>query len=636
MRIALRVFLSMALILGEIVAFGTSKEAAADIGNQATAIKFECPSVTDTNPESTTPVALGFIFDATKQVFSRVDNQSKDVTQKALPLVGCYVETSLYENSGSTWQIGIIGRDANGYFWKNGAGVSWRLKISPSGNELITDESNPYYKDGNKFILQSEPSFESSQSVRSCKIGTGGRQKSVSIDFPISKKRISPIGSPKVLLVVTDFVDSPYLGRPADLVNKIFEPAETYDFFFTNSYGKLKFDFSIFPNTIRSEIRYSDARPIRSSFQYRVPYDAISKLPKSVWSETYDSIVVLGYGVPEVFGAWAAIQEVPLAGIPYNFYNPGFAWSGIYSEANQKQSPSWKIFAHELGHLLGLIDLGATEVPDNYWKGGTPGPFDLMGQSPGAANEFFGWHKWLLGWINDDQVLCLDGKQDRVKFEISSLSRSTQGYKIAVIPVSKHEVLVIESRRQGIYDALGVNEGVLVYRIDIRNQYHPTLQPLKIVSRESDLSKRPFSQDFLDIDRYLQATLNPSQYVSSDGFLIESLSNFNSVDSIEVFYGKEAIDRIALIKSAEELKAKQEADAKAEAEAKVKAEAEAKVKAEAEAKAKAEAEAKAKAEAEAKAKSEAIKKKTITCTNGKITKKVIGTNPKCPKGYKKK
>ena len=32
----------------------------------------------------------------------------------------------------------------------------------------------------------------------------------------------------------------------------------------------------------------------------------------------------------------------------------------------------------------------------------------------------------------------------------------------------------------------------------------------------------------------------------------------------------------------------------------------------------------------------ASKKKTITCTKGKVTKKIAGTNPKCPTGYKKK
>jgi hypothetical protein len=40
-------------------------------------------------------------------------------------------------------------------------------------------------------------------------------------------------------------------------------------------------------------------------------------------------------------------------------------------------------------------------------------------------------------------------------------------------------------------------------------------------------------------------------------------------------------------------------------------------------------------EAEAKA-ALAVKKSTIRCIKGKVSKKVTGTNPKCPPGYKKK
>jgi hypothetical protein len=94
-------------------------------------------------------------------------------------------------------------------------------------------------------------------------------------------------------------------------------------------------------------------------------------------------------------------------------------------------------------------------------------------------------------------------------------------------------------------------------------------------------------------------------------------------------------------KAAAELKAKQEADAKAAAELRAKQEAEAKAAAELKAKqeieaavAKALAELKAKQEAEAKA--SALKKTTITCVKGKLTKKVTAVKPKCPSGYKKK
>ena len=75
---------------------------------------------------------------------------------------------------------------------------------------------------------------------------------------------------------------------------------------------------------------------------------------------------------------------------------------------------------------------------------------------------------------------------------------------------------------------------------------------------------------------------------------------------------------------AAELKTKQDAEAQAAAELKAKQDAEAQ----------ATAELKAKQEADAKA--AALKKTTITCVKGKLTKKVTSVKPKCPSGYRKK
>ena len=85
----------------------------------------------------------------------------------------------------------------------------------------------------------------------------------------------------------------------------------------------------------------------------------------------------------------------------------------------------------------------------------------------------------------------------------------------------------------------------------------------------------------------------------------------------------------AKAKAAAELKAKQEAEARVAAELSAKQEAEA-------AAAQAAAVLKAKQEAEARAKATTLKKSTITCIKGKLTKKVTAINPKCPVGYKKK
>jgi hypothetical protein len=99
-------------------------------------------------------------------------------------------------------------------------------------------------------------------------------------------------------------------------------------------------------------------------------------------------------------------------------------------------------------------------------------------------------------------------------------------------------------------------------------------------------------------------------------------------------------DQIILeVKAAAELKAKQEVEVKAAAELKAKQEAE--VKAALELKAKEEADAKSAAdklaaEKLAATKAALLKKTTITCVKGKLTKKVTAVKPACPKGYKKK
>jgi hypothetical protein len=103
---------------------------------------------------------------------------------------------------------------------------------------------------------------------------------------------------------------------------------------------------------------------------------------------------------------------------------------------------------------------------------------------------------------------------------------------------------------------------------------------------------------------------------------------------------------LALIKEAEEfvanekkLEAIQEA-ARVAAELKAKQDADERVRVEAELKAKLEADAKAAAELKAKqeadAKAAALKKTTITCVKGKLTKKVTAVKPNCPSGYKLK
>jgi len=130
--------------------------------------------------------------------------------------------------------------------------------------------------------------------------------------------------------------------------------------------------------------------------------------------------------------------------------------------------------------------------------------------------------------------------------------------------------------------------------------------------------------------------VNPSIEISDGAFTlnklrIRSVEYCGDLKSIPIGYMSNsnlAISYLTPICTPELLEkirtSKQEAEAKAAAELKAKQEAEAR----------AASELKAKQEADAKA--AALKKTTITCVKGKLTKRVTALKPKCPTGYKLK
>lgn len=118
---------------------------------------------------------------------------------------------------------------------------------------------------------------------------------------------------------------------------------------------------------------------------------------------------------------------------------------------------------HELGHALGLPDLYAprgARVALNRFVGG----FSVMGLINGHAPELFGWERWVLGWIDDAQVMCAPrGTADVI---LTPIARKG-GTKIVVIPTGPTTAVVAESRRAEGYD-IGprLTPGVVVYFVD--------------------------------------------------------------------------------------------------------------------------------------------------------------------------
>jgi M6 family metalloprotease-like protein len=210
---------------------------------------------------------------------------------------------------------------------------------------------------------------------------------------------------------------------------------------------------------------------------------------------------------------------------------PGLAGGrdGLYSDEGQilnllvtgndesRDVPNW---LHEFGHLFGL--------PDGNHQVGAKAGFDLMWGWYGSP-ELAVWNRWLLGVLKDSQVDCKTDQEPSVHL-VHPVAWVGDYKKAVVIPVSDHEVIVVESRRRQGYDALfgEESEGAYVYRVDTHAKIYQfdTRKPVDVVAPSR--SKPQNGRWALD------AALDPGESVSSDGWKIEVLESGAFGDVIRV------------------------------------------------------------------------------------------------------
>jgi M6 family metalloprotease-like protein len=131
-------------------------------------------------------------------------------------------------------------------------------------------------------------------------------------------------------------------------------------------------------------------------------------------------------------------------------------------------TPFW--FLHELFHSgIGFDDHygdGKRDVKSEYGLGW----WTLM--TPWGG-ELSAWEKWLLGFMKDPQVHCLNSREKNTRW-IAPSSVKTEEKKMIVVPLSQTKGIIIESIRPGgLYYKIPVSStGVLVYVADLEIQGH--------------------------------------------------------------------------------------------------------------------------------------------------------------------
>jgi M6 family metalloprotease-like protein len=583
-----------------------------------------CPEVIDATPQLPTPKTI-FLRSPGDQEFKLLAKDSTEFVTEPQSIIGCYVYEEYIVNPdlSPNWQIGALNRDLQGYYFKNQAGVTWRLTLNSQTLILETEPGSLYYTKGAGFALDTDHIKATDCKVKQFKLVSPTR-----LGFPRNNDRVSQFGVTQNLILVVDFPDARLTESLESVVSNVLSPKTVEKFLTSSSNGKFKPTFTTFPTVITLNSLDSSFAPksVGAYFNlgvqqdHRLVKEAVSLAKLQGQLDGYSSINVfaptsksLGY-----YGSAFLGLELDLGG--KKIFN-----SQLMGQIGTVNSPvpSWKVFAHEYGHLLGMYDY---YIPPTGTTGKSPGPFDLMGNTTGGANSFFGFQRWVQGWLEDSDVICDLTGNSSVTHTLMPLNQSS-GKRIYVNPLDGTTALVVEFRAESDFDKLKGNDGLLVYFID-----------MKVASLKGPISIQPSEQDLVsnpadDVERYSTAPLSTGQFVKVKDLVIVADTVGKDQASFRVFTkGEFLVKQETEAKVAAELKAKQEAEAKAAAELKAKQEAEAK--AAAELKAKQEAEAKAQQEAAVKA--ALTKKTTITCVKGKLIKKVTAVNPKCPAGYKVK
>ncbi len=351
---------------------------------------------------------------------------------------------------------------------------------------------------------------------------------------------IPTLGARRGVVIFVDFND--VKGDPSLFdewkLNQIPVMEKTYA---TMSYGKLTYTIDLIPqifhiskdswsyllNTPHDEPANPKASP------YTLVFDAMTAADSTVDFSKYEYVNVVTPTTPNILYEGAT-------GVSGTFDGKEITRATFSTEReyiNQKQKANWLV--HETGHLMGLIH--------NYDVADSNGAFkaedfqlpawDAMTYPLTVAPDFFGWTKYILGWITDDQVDCLSAPPTSNTYHfLSPIGVSSSKTKIVVLKLDANNLLVVESRRNSTLDRISATqEGVIVYQVNMQT---PSGQgAVKLLFNKPNVGT--FPSDVLKFGpaatfRAAFGNLSPGEVLKTQGIAITYVKRSTDGDFISV------------------------------------------------------------------------------------------------------
>ena len=370
--------------------------------------------------------------------------------------------------------------------------------------------------------------------------------------FPFNPTALNVEGELNVELVLVDWEDLP--GNDADREMYIQNVEKFAEFYWMVSEHNLQWNIHVSEGWFRIPGSYADfyMNPDDEGQHHQFApkkqklYDAITDTSDPSTDYTNVDLVI---------PAWPTAKTVSDEGShDFNFrwnaamytdektiYN--IAGAGDWFIKHQDYAGPWIFYVHETGHMLGIPHQAKEDANDlfgqyphneYFWLQNPFDGFEIMANQDGAIKTINGWLRWVAGWLDDSQVICVT--QDQIDDEIFALHpiNDVSGETEAlVIKLSDSMAIVVESRRwDERFDRPIVHsrDGVIVYTVDATKGSSQGSQAL--------LSPRDITK-WLEVNHWrhseeLDANFCEGDFVDVAGLVIGLESSQEGVDYVRV------------------------------------------------------------------------------------------------------
>ena len=380
-----------------------------------------------------------------------------------------------------------------------------------------------------------------------CKLKQSSSNRDLAASFPSLTYEIPHTGKVNVALVFLEWGD--LKGTDADYKYWLEQASMFEDFYYMVSEGKLNIE-------IHQQKQWFEVGPTYVDYKMSQAQDGGSYHSKDIMQKNGDAFIAASDAGTDFSGMDAIIFAIPRAKEVFETGPHAFGhnkqnglvtkegtiydWisAGTWFIDNPGQ-PSWVYYVHEFGHSLGLVDFRDTkqsgQIIGEKYAVNPMGGYEIMDNQGGPTRTMTAWVRWVQGWLNDSQVLCVDSTEITTNYyKINRLNKVGGATKAVVIKTSSTKAIVIESRRwDSKFDVPVVNskDGVVIYTVDSTKGHSEG--PLRLVSPR-DITRYLSEPNTYPDWRTLDAVFYEGDSITVQGVTINVESLSSSGDIVKI------------------------------------------------------------------------------------------------------